>query len=99
MGFRSSLRDQLVTDAAREGQIGDRPMQMPQFPSTVPEFNSTEAVIVRRHTFPAGNGAANRFDRIAGRQHLIVRVSSVNRVGVRVRLHNGPPVLLTIHQL
>jgi hypothetical protein len=89
MGPCSPLRDKVVTDTAREGQIGDRAMQMPQFSSTLPEFNPAESVIVRRHTVPTDNRAANRFDRIVRSHDLVVQVGPVNGGGVRICSHDG----------
>jgi hypothetical protein len=89
MGPCSSLRDKVVTDTAREGQIGDRAMQMPQFSSTLPEFNPAESMIVRRHTVPTDNRAANRFDRIVRSHDLIVQSGTVNGGGLPICSHDG----------
>src|SRR5262245_7995120 len=88
MRLRSSLRDKIVTDAPREGQIGDRSVQMAQFSPAVPEFNPAETVAVRRHAVPAGHGAPNRFDRIARRQDLVLDLGTIDCMGVLVGLHD-----------
>ncbi len=57
-----SSRNKFVANAPREGQVGDRSVQMAQLPATEPEFNPTEAVAVRRHTLPAGDNSADRLN-------------------------------------
>jgi hypothetical protein len=62
MWFRASVRHELVADSAGERQIGERPVQMPQFASTETKFDAAESVTVRRHAGPFRNRRANRFD-------------------------------------
>ena len=75
---RPSSRNKFVANAPREGQVGNRSMQMAQLPATAPEFNPTEAVAVRRHTLPAGDNGADRLNRRSRGQDL------ANIVGVRM---------------
>ena len=51
--------DELVTDAAREGQVGDRGMQMSEPATAEPELNPTEAMVMSRHALPASDFGAH----------------------------------------
>ena len=60
---RPSSRDKFVADAPREGQVGNRSVQMAQLPATEPEFNPPEAVVMRRHALPVGDSGAHHLNR------------------------------------
>lgn len=58
-----SLSDELVADPAREGQVGDRSMQVPEFSSTNAKFDAAELEVKGTHVtrtsvngWPARNG-------------------------------------------
>jgi hypothetical protein len=66
-----SLGNELVADSARERQVGDRCMQMPELFSTKPKLNAAEPVIMCGDACPAANGGPNSFDCGARQYHLI----------------------------
>lgn len=51
----SPCRDKFVTDAPREGKVGNCVMQVSQLATPDPELDPSEAVLTDSHAIPGGN--------------------------------------------
>src|SRR5262249_5650553 len=97
MRLRPSMLDELVPNAAREGQVRERSMQVAQFPATASELNPAEPMIMRRHARPTGDAAADGLDGSARRQGFICPLDALGPIGVRVRFHARLPGTTVSH--
>src|SRR6266849_3301016 len=62
--------DQFVTNAPREGEIGDRAMQVSKLATSDPELDTTKAVLANSHACPGGDVPGHRLLR-RGRIHRL----------------------------